>query len=142
MNILDGRLLRWCEHLGLVQKLKANELMQSKYHELHGLEDYIIKLIREAREKGMNWVWEPTDVYQPDDVTYWSLPSVDVAGVFGAQNNNYLPKAFKKLKFVLKGLDWDTESSAWYPKFETKEQALEAIGKFNILLDKVILKKK
>lgn len=143
---LNGRLLRWVEHLGQVQRLRDSGVL-SVYDEMHHLGQDIVALIRAARKDGCNWVWGYDDIgrdVDEDDKAApptFVLPTVSIASHFGLDTNNALPRFFKR-----KGIDlacqWDTESGGWYPRFAHRKDAERCVDTVNELLDERYLKGK
>jgi hypothetical protein len=135
---LDGHLHVWLEHLSVVQKLKNSGVL-SMWQELDSLENAIKRLVINSRTHDIvNWLWTEEDIYQEEDDIdgLYRLPSVDIAGYFGLENGHRdLEKFFKKNGCKIP-IVWDTERSAWYPLFRTREDAIACIKFVNELFDK------
>lgn len=133
---LDGNLHSWLRHLGVVQKLIASDIL-SLHGDLSELQNAIIKMIRDSRKQDANWLWTEEDIHADDDIPksgQFSLPSIDIAGFFGLKSHGDLPAFFKKNKCAIP-IDWDTEHSAWYPRFNKREDAVLCIKFVNGLFD-------
>jgi hypothetical protein len=140
-SFLDGKLHLWIENLGTVQKLIGSGVILT---DLSFLESNIISLVKNARKNGDNWIWTDDDIQiqnrDGDEVKkgekdcVYILPSVDIAGHLDIESNNHLESFLKKRKKNLKCM-WDTESSAWYPRFKDREDAERCINVINELFD-------
>ena len=98
------------------------------------------QLIVAARKCGCNWLWDKSEIYKEGD--YFCLPSVDLNEFFTFEGNDSLKTHLKIVqKIDLSGVIWDTEYSAWYPKFKEKEDAVKCIEVIDGLFDKTWLKK-
>lgn len=132
------RLFPWLGYLTTIQKFSNSEVI-SQYHQLISIECGIWELIRNGRANNIPWIWS----YETIDVTAHDkdivLPSIDLARHFGLNDNNDLPEYFEK-HGIGEGIDWDTESGAWYPKFKTLQDAKNCIDNINELFDKLYLK--
>ena len=113
--------------------------------ELATLHMSIANLIRNARKNGVDWIWSNEDI---DEVTTkekgkivhtYTLSSADIAGALKIENNNRVPDFFKKHRINSKGIQWDTEGGAWYPKFNSRNDAERCIRDLNKVLDKLWL---
>lgn len=145
MNAVNGKLDLWVRHLRMVQKLMESDLLNVR-QDLYSVETSIIELIREARKSDLklHWCWKPEDVYQFTELDekdkYFHLPSIDVRNLFGIKSNNGVMKFLKKHNIHQTVIE-DTESGAWYPLFNTQQDAVDFITKIDIVLDKIYLKK-
>ena len=101
----------------------------------------LAKIIVTAREDGLNWMWSPADAYQHEGEKEWNLSSVDVRHFFDLDSHNDLEEYLLKEGFDLSDCNWDNESSAWYPHFNTKKGALKCIAQFDDLFDRLFLEK-
>ncbi len=136
---LDGHLHEWLRHLRFVQKLIRANILHD-YDDLSFMESSIKRMIIAARAEGQNWLWVPEDIYQDDDFSKdkkneFRLPSVDIANYFSLDNHNQLEAFFKKNGCKIP-IDWDTESSAWYPRCASRKDAEGCIKFVNELFDK------
>jgi hypothetical protein len=145
-NHLDGNLVHILSQLYTNHAFKKNPLINSE-----GVrQGFLARTIIAARKDGLNWLWSYDDIYykhgdeetnKGTDGEWWGLPSVDLSQWLDIDNHNNLQKfLFEKYKVKLTGCDWDVESSAWYPKFNTELQAKKCIDKLNKIFDKENLK--
>jgi len=134
----DGTLFTWINHIRTVQAL-INSRVISVSSELMDLELSIRTLVNKQRELGDNWLWCESDI-EKDEGTY-TLPSVDICSYFGLDNHHKLPDFFKRNGFKGK-VNWDVESSCWWPRFATRQDAKDAIKFVNEMFDKTYISKK
>lgn len=138
-SLFKGSLFNWLDHINITQSL-INSNVLAHTDELRRLTRDIANLIREGRKQGVPWVWGYEDIQedvhpQGSDYDYF-LPSVDLAPYLGLESNHKLKAFFKKHEpKVVKHTLWDTESSAWYPGFKTKEDAVAMVDAVNRLFD-------
>ena len=93
----------------------------------------LAQLALDAREDGLHWLWSDEE-FDEEELTF---PSCDISMELGFEGHGNLELNLKKVHGVeLEGVAWDTEFSAWYPRFETKEFAFEARRKLDEVLDK------
>lgn len=132
---LDGNLLPLIRQLVIVSHLKADEFIEIKDLQLYPIAAIIVK----AREDGCHWVWEEKDIEYEEEYDQYKLPSVDLNGYFDWDGHDNLKGWLKMTHQIELNCIWDTEYSAWYPKFKTREDALECIKVFDKLFDEKYL---
>lgn len=139
----DGKLVNWLALAGSIKDIASCEFLRTP----EGFNFLpILDLIIEARYYGAHWLWDENDIYQFDDDDdiddYYHLPSVDMTRYLGLENNYEVKKYFQEnnAKTFAKKIIWDAESSAWYPKFKTKDDAIRCLVVVDKFFDKKYLK--
>ena len=148
MKSLDGQLHRLLDMLGSFHFVFSSDIIDLGFRQNLEYHRSLIKdILIESRKKGFNWLFTEDDIYTDDyegiedkDEHYFKLPSVDLTTYFNLKSNNDVPKFLKDNGFD-KDLN-DTEAGAWYPRFNTKKDAIKCIKVINKLFDKEYLKKK
>lgn len=131
LDFLDGNLLPFLRQTLLINAIKKNGLIR-----INGLENSeIAKLIVDARDSDISWVWSISEIYQDESTGEWCLPSVDLNGFFDWSGNDSIETWLKNVKKIEFNCNWDTEYSAWYPKFNNKIDATKCIAIFDTLFD-------
>ncbi len=140
MKLLSGNLfLLLTTHVQVILTLMRSDIIAHDYcMSLRSHYDFLFKLIKEAREMKMNWLFEEGDITQEQGDEVWELPSVDIAGGLGLAGHNKLKSFFIKQKINSPEIVWDVEHSAWYPRFKTREAAVIFIDKFDKMMDKLV----
>jgi len=146
---IDGSIFSLLDMLFTAMEIRRNAMLNIKIQV-----ESISKVILAARADGLNWLWTPNDIYEdqatfkktpkskPTTVTEFCLPSVDIHRFFEFEGHSKLKEHLKKKHGItLTGISWDTEYSAWYPRFKTRQDAVNCIETFNKLFDKLYLKK-
>lgn len=131
----DGYLKRWLRVLLIHQGIRENAMLN-----IDGVsafaDKFIARAILDARKIGAHWIWNEEDIRE-DERHYFCLPSVDLQHYLEFSGHDNLKLNLKmKHKIELEGCIWDTEFSAWYPIFDSKENAISAINKIDSIFDK------
>lgn len=132
----DGGLESWLRVILVHQGIRDNEMLS-----INGVsafaDKFIARAILDARKIGAHWVWNEDSIRKDEEEAYFSLPSVDLQGYLEFSGHDNLQLNLKtKHKIELEGCIWDTEFSAWYPAFDSKENAISAINKIDSIFDK------
>ena len=139
----NGELYRIVSHLGVVQNLieKGDGLLSydTYIRPLKQLEHFLIKTLHDSRMGGCNWIYENKDIeFDKEDGNY-RLPSAEFWFFLPeGKSHNDFPDIWKEIVVSDKGIIWDTEHSAIYPRFETHEDAKLFIKQLDLLIDKFI----
>lgn len=136
---LNGNLLNLVKQTILISHLKSPEIAQ-----LIGIPELKIyplaSIIVAARADGCSWVWSKSEIKKEEAEeggSCWALPSVDLNDFFDwEEGHNSLEKWIQSIhKTKLEDVIWDTEYSAWYPKFITPAGALACIKFWDNVFD-------
>jgi len=137
MKVLNGHLYKFLYSNAAFARILKVDIIHNDIQE--AIEDhrrFIYDIIKEARANNMNWVFSEEDV---TEVTInfkdksWELPSVDIASLLGLGNCNEIKKLLTENDF--NEPCGETESSAWYPYFSSKNDAIKCIEILNKLFD-------
>ncbi len=139
LKSLNGQLFSLVEKFYWLKELVANEILASESRSTAlNLSIKISKIIKDARESGYNWLWAEEDISYDEEYEDFSLPSVDLCYLLGLENNNKIENFLKSKNYNDENFILDTESGAWYPKFKTREAALNMITYMNSWLDDML----
>lgn len=147
LETLNGNL---CDYLNVyccINKFVESELITTSYSEYSHLKR-IKKLIVECRKHKYHWCYTYEDIRFSEDTyngksekIYYYLPSIDLSDFFNIDDNhNQLKDFFQEHKYYDSDIIWDTESSAWYPKFKNFNAAKNCIDFLDKLFDDFYLK--
>lgn len=117
--------LKACEHLNISLRLFP-----------------LANIILLARREGGDWVWSRDEIKLDKETGEFTLSSVDICWAFGCEGHNNLKTNMERVhKINTTDYEWDTEYSAWYPRFKTREAAERCIDDVNKVFDKRYLVK-
>jgi hypothetical protein len=135
-NHFNGRLAFWLKQWYFLRKYQQCDLLND-HQEFSLLMREISNTIKEARLSGANWLFSLDDIEERSTKEF-TLPSVDMTEYFELESNNKLKEFFQQQGYghLAEKIKWDTESSAWYPMFRTREVAEETISTLNAIFDK------
>lgn len=129
---LDNLLIQFC----VIRGLQDNPVLNVDNLQAFPLAQIIVN----GRADGLHWCFK--EVFHTNEADDFSnLFPTDIAALLPIDTNNALPDYLEKEGITLDGIDWDTESSAWYPRFDTEENAKAAIFKLDELFDRLFLGK-
>jgi hypothetical protein len=145
LKSLNGNLFSWLRHMSLMKTYSESDIVNHEHRRLFFdmLEDSK-KMVKESRANGYDWIFSKTDIKEDsDNVGVYVLPSVDIAEYIGTETNHSdkIETKFKEYGVDCSNIDWDTESSAWYPMFNTKDAAIKFIEELNLMFDALYFKK-
>lgn len=131
---LDGNLVEFLKQAIRISNLSDNEAIN---RDILPRIYPTAKIILISREKGLNWLWSEKDIEYEEEYGEYKLPSVNIDWALGCEGHDNVKLNLETVHNVdTKGYIWDTEYSAWYPKFKTKVAALNCIESINKILDK------
>lgn len=135
---LNGNLLGLLRQTVIVQRIKCSDFIS-----IEELRAYpLAKIIFEARKDNLHWIWCEDEIKFDSEYNQWTLPSVDLNGYFDWTGHDNLKSHLKLFRNKeLKDIIWDCDYSAWYPKFTSKEGAIECIEYFDQWFDERYLGK-
>lgn len=124
----------------LIELLKISELKSCEHLNVSLRLYPLAKIILLARKEDGDWVWSKDEIKIDEETGEFTLSSVDICWAFGCQGHNNLRLNMQtKHKINTTNYVWDTEYSAWYPRFRTREAAERCIDDINKVFDKKYL---
>jgi hypothetical protein len=139
LKSLNGRLTTLIQNISLLNEL-INSPLISKSQEYRRCKENISNIIKDARKSGYDWMFSESDIYLEEDGGV-RLPSVEIAEYFVESGDHHDLKKFFHKNGIGQGIIWDVEYSAWYPIFDTVDNAKKFIKDLNELFDKTYFKK-
>ena len=128
---LDGNLISLLRQLYQISSIKSAD-----YISVPDLTETIYAhIILNSRKDKLNWLWTSSEITYDKEFKEYILPSVDLNGLFEWTGHSNIKEWIKTSHGIELSCLWDTEFSAWYPKFKAKKDALTCIKVFNSIFD-------
>ncbi len=151
MNILNTKLCELADIAFLMGYMRSQNCLSAdlirRFDESGGT---LLRIITAVRKLGCHWLWDYHEINEDlkdsqGTTLHWTLPSAEVTAylddVVGKplESHNQIEEVYTALFGVDKDIMWDTERSAIYPQFRSREAAVRFIDNMDKWMDEALL---